>query len=125
MGRKIKSGDYKPAVAISREAKDRIADWCKQNDEDMGRTISRVLLWFVESDPLVQAVVVSKPIQQLDQLRAEALRRMADQVERGDPRTIEEISDSNDVKQRPEHGAHSKPARGRGESEEQPVARAS
>jgi hypothetical protein len=83
MSRKIeKGGSYRPAVALRREAKDRLSGWCELHDEEIGKTLSKMALWFVGADPIVQAVVLRRVVPRLKSPAAAALRVMADELER-------------------------------------------
>jgi hypothetical protein len=86
MGRKpVKGGEYRPGVAVKREAKDRLAQWCEENDEEMSKTLTRLILWFVDAKPLVQAVARRVPLPMVAHAYAAALRQMADDLERVNP----------------------------------------
>lgn len=86
MGRKItKGGEYRPAVALRREAKDRLSQWCEDHDEEIGKTLSKLALWFTDADPIVQAVVLRRPVAGVVDAYAAALRTMADEIEAAKP----------------------------------------
>lgn len=72
--------DYRPAVALSRDAKDAISRWCDDHDEEIGKTVSKLTRWFVKADPLVQAVMLGRVLEPLADAHAKAIHKIAETV---------------------------------------------
>ncbi len=85
MARKIQEAEIKALnVRLTPEAKRAIVDWVTANDEELGKTVSKLVLWFTKADPLVQAVILGRVVPRMANAHVAALRQLADEREASD-----------------------------------------
>jgi hypothetical protein len=66
-------------------ARDALADYCtKRHNMGFKDVLTQIVYWFVGTDPVVQRVVLGEVDGKVKKAYAEALRKMADELEAGD-----------------------------------------
>ncbi len=85
MARKAIKGETKnPTIRITKQAKDMLVDWLDANKKpDQGLVVDQIVRWFASQHEIVQAVVMGNAPHGLGKAYADALRRMADDLESG------------------------------------------
>jgi hypothetical protein len=70
-------------VGVPPEAWEQFKDWCDERDRKTGKTLGRVLMWFLRQDREAWDVITDEPSERMRPLYAKVLRQIADQTEAG------------------------------------------
>lgn len=85
MGRKlVTGGDYRPSIAVPRDAKDTFSKWLEANDRpEQGAVVGKIMKWFVAQPAAVQQVVLARVPRGMEDAYADALEAIAREVRKG------------------------------------------
>jgi hypothetical protein len=82
-------------VGVPPEAWEQFKDWCDDRDRKTGKTLGRVLMWFLRQEREAWDVITDEPSERMRPLYARVLRKIADELESEPPAIVDMIEKGN------------------------------